>query len=156
VLKPTAVVELVWQDASGSVAAQTLFAPSSLTVSEIDAMASALASISAPLTGCVLLKQRIKYVVVPDEPNVTSGGAPIVHTGAFFFETTEPLPDGIILVHSVKDSIFQSSGPGAGYIVDSTNSDVIAFIDAVLSANCTNPFGDALTSFFSAYLQSRV
>jgi len=156
VLKPTAVVELVWQDASGSTSATTIHAPASATVIEIDATASALASILVPLTGCVLIKQRIRYIWVPDEPVVASGGASILRAGSFFFKTEDDGPIALIVVRAIKDAVLVDSGPTEGYAIDTDNSDVISFEDAVIDGMVTNVFGDDAIELITAYLQSRV
>ena len=155
-LKPVAVVELVWQDETGSTAVTMLHAPSSATYADIDASASALASILASLTGCVLIKQRIKYKSVPDTPVAADEGTAIVRTGLFFFSTGTSTPDTGIVVPSINDGIILETGPTSGYGIDLSNSDVIAFENAVIVANVTNPFGDAVEALFAAYIQSRV
>lgn len=155
-LKPCAVVELIWQDESGSTSATTFFAPSSLTVDAIDAKASAVASILASMTGCVLVRQRIKYINTPVYLPVASGGAPITRTGIFFFSVTPPDPDGIITVPAVRDGIISTVPPTAGYAIDLSHSDVIAFASAVVDSGITSIFGDAFTAIVTAYLQSRV
>ena len=155
-LKPSAVVELVMQDETGSTAAVTLHAPSSATYAEIDASATALASILLPLTGAVLVRQRIKYVAVPDSPVSADNDTAIVRTGLFFFSTGTTTSDTGIMVPAVKDAIISTTEPTAGVGIDLTNSDVIAFEDAVIASGVTNPFGDAIEALFVAYLQSRV
>lgn len=155
-LKPCAVVELIWQDDSGSTSATTFYAPSSATVIEIDASATALASILVPITGCVLVKQRISYKWVPETPSIASGGAPIRYTGVFYFNTSPSTPDGLIMVHSIKDEVISDVEPFAGVSIDRDNSTVIGFVDAILAGAVTNPFGDAFTALVAAYLQSRV
>lgn len=155
-LKPTAVVELIWQDETGSTSSSTINCLSSATYAEIDASASALASIVASMTGCVLVRQRIKYTSVPDSPPVASGSAPITRTGVFYFSVDPPSPDGLLIVHSIREGVITDVEPFAGVGIDRDNSDVVAFRDAVLTAGCTNPFGDAFTALVAAYLQSRV
>lgn len=155
-LKPSAIVELVWQDASGSTTATTLSAPSDLSVADIDASASALASLLIPMTRCSLIKQRIRYKWVPEERPVPAGDTPIHNAGAFFFSTGTATPDTMIAVPSIKDSLFVVAGPGAGVRIDLENADVIALVAAVLDLGGTNPFGDAIELLFAAYLQSRI
>lgn len=155
-LKPSAVVELVWQDETGSTAATTIFASSSLTYAEIDANASALASILVPLTGAVLVKQRVKYVSVPEEPVSAGGSNPITRTGIFFFSTGSSTPDALVSVPALADSVVLDAGPLAGVGIDLSNSDVIAFAIAVLAGGFSNPFADVFDSLFAAYIQSRV
>ena len=155
-LKPTAAVELVWQDETGSTSATTVWASSSSTYDEIDASATALASILASLTGAVLVKQRIKYISVPDEPVIASGGASIKDTGSFFFSVGEDQAIALIVVHAIKDSIILDTGTGAGIVIDDSNIDVIAFIDAVIGSVVANPFGGDVNGFITAYKQSRI
>lgn len=155
-LKPCAIVELVWQDETGSTSATTVFAPSSATVSEIDASATALASILLPLSGAVLVAQRIKYQWVPETPVAAADGSPIVRAGAFFFNTGEDTPMELIMVRAVKEAIISTDEPGAGVSIDTGHSDVIAFLDTVIDGIFTNPFADDIVSFEDAYIQSRV
>lgn len=155
-LKPVAIVELVWQDESGSTASTMLSAPSSATVDNIDAAATAIASIIAPLTGAVLVKIRIKYraQTVPRTEPVDS--TPIARSGVFYFSVDPPSPDGLINVPSIKESVISDVEPFAGVAIDRANSAVISFVDAVLAGGVTNPFGDVFTSLVAAYRQSRL
>lgn len=155
-LKPTAVVELVWQDETGSNASTLVQALSSATVSEIDASVTALASVLTPLTGCVLIKQRIKYISKPEIRPTASNSTPIVRAGAFYFDCQLDTPDAIITIPSIKDSIILTAEPLAGVGIDTTNADVIAFIETVIGVNATNQFGDAITALIAAYRVSRV
>jgi len=156
VLKPSAVVELIWQDETGSTASTTLSAPSSLTVSEIASDAEALGAILASLSDATLIKIRIKYVSAPEVPVAASGSTPITRTGIFFFSTGSSTPDSLVSVPAIKDSIVLDSGPAAGVGIDLSNSDVIAFGGAVVDNGISNPFADLFVSLFAAYIQSRV
>lgn len=155
-LKPSAIVELVWQDETGSTAATTVHFPTSLTVTEIDVSATALASILVSMTGAVLVRQRIKYVAVTDPPVSASGSTSIVRTGAFFFSTGEDTAIADIFIKAVKDAIVETSGVRAGVGIDTTNSDVLSFISAVIDNGVTNVFGEDVSGFIDAYLQSRL
>lgn len=155
-LQVTALVELVWRDGTGSTAVTQLRAPSSLTVAEIDTAASAFVSILAPLTNCVLDKIRIRYLSEYSDPVILTGGSPITRTGIFFFSTGPSTPDSLLSVPAIKDAVVVASGPGAGVQIDLSNSDVIAFADAVVDSGISNPFADVFISLFAAYIQSRV
>lgn len=155
-LKPNAIVQLIWQDETGSTAATQLSCPSSLTVEEIDASAMALASILLPLTGAVLVKMHIKYVSQTVPRTEPANSTPVRRSGVFFFSVDPPAPDGLIFVPSIKESVISDVEPFAGVAIDRDNADVIAFADALLTNNATNVFGDALTALVAAYLQSRV
>jgi len=156
VLRPDAIVELVWRDESGSTAVTTLHAPSSLTVTEIDASATAVASILASLTDCVLIGQRIRYKTAFEPLPTLANSTPITRVGSFFFSTEGDASYAIITIPAIKDAILVESGPTAGYAINLANSDVIAFKDAVTSLPFSNPFADAVVALLAAYLQSRV
>jgi len=156
VLRPNAVVELVWQDETGSTASTMLNVTSSSTVEDIDAAATALASIVLPLTGAVLIKQRIKFKNETVPRTDPADSTPIVRSGVFYFSVDPPSPDGLITVPSIKESVISDVEPFAGVGIDRDNSDIIAFVDAVLAAGVTNVFGDAFTALVAAYRQSRV
>lgn len=155
-LRPSATVELIWQDESGNTATTTLSAPSDLTVSEIDADATALASILLPLSGCILIGTRIRYKSAFEAPVPATGSTPITRTGIFFFSTDGDNSDTLVSVPAIKDSIILSDGVSIGVGIDTMDSDVLAFITAVIDNGISNPFADDITGFVSAYLQSRV
>lgn len=155
-LSPDAVVELVWQDASGSTAVTLLHASSSLTVTEIDANATALASLLVPLTDATLIKQRIKYVNRPAERPVPASDTPIHEQAIFIFTTFDDLPMAVISIPSIKESIMLTDGFGAGFIVDLSLTAVSEFIDDCISLPLCNPFGAESEVILSAYRLSRV
>lgn len=155
-LQVTAVVELVWRDGSGSQAVTQLRAPSSWTVSDIDAFATAAASIFAPLTDCVLVGQRIRYKSALEPVTLPEGGSAITRVAVLFFSPEEDTGYALITIPAAKDSILVASGPTAGYAVDLSNSDVVAFANAVIDNDISNPFADFVTALAAGYLQSRV
>lgn len=155
-LRPNAVVELIWQDETGSRASTMLNVPSSSTYDEIDASASALASILVPLSGASLVATRYKYRFEVNPRVEPENSTPISRSGAFFFSTDADLPDGFINVPSITEGVISGSEPGAGVEIDVGNSDVVAFVASVLTAGLTNPFGDAIAALVAAYRQSRV
>lgn len=155
-LKPCAIVELIWQDASGSRSATTMFAPSSLAVATIDADASALASILVSLTGCTLVAQRIKYVSVSEDRVAPNGLGLISHAGMLFFAIDGSASGGSIVVPAIVDTAFVADGPGAGAVLDLENEDVSSLITATLDSGICNPFGVPFLDCTGGYLQSRL
>lgn len=154
-LKPSARIELIWQDASGDTAMTTLYLPNATPVETLDsAVSSVLPSVSA-LTGCSLIKVNFRYISAPFEPVLVTG-TPITDTGVFFFTTGPTTPDGAIVVHAIDSSILDTEGPRAGYGISIDNPLVVDFADAVLSLPACNPFGDVFEALFVAYKQSRV
>jgi hypothetical protein len=156
VLAINAVVELVWRDETGSTSATVLNTPSSLTVDEIDANATAFASILASLTNAVLVTQRIKYKTAFEVPTPPTSSTPINEGAVFIFATDEVTPMALCFIPAVKDSIMRSSGFGAGFIVDTSLSEVTNFVDACLALPLCSPFADEALALESAYRQSRV
>lgn len=155
-LRSNAVVELVWQDETGSRASTMLNVPSSSTYEDIDAAATALASILVPLSGAILMEQRVKYRSEVNPRVEPENSTPISSSGAFYFSVDPPSPDGLITVPSITEGVISGTEPFAGVAIDVGNSDVVAFVASVIAAGITNPFGDAFTSLVAAYRQSRV
>jgi hypothetical protein len=144
------------QDETGSTAAITLFASSSLEYADIDTALTGVVSIFASLSGATLITQRVRFKWVPDEPVTASGSTPIARTGIFFFSTGVSTPDSLVSIPSLKDSVILTTGPSEGVGIDLFNSDVISFADAIVTSGISNPFADVFTNLFAAYLQSRV
>lgn len=149
------VLELQYVDETGTKAATTVKYPLGTTVAFMDAQAEALASLIAPITGCVLIRQRIIYKAVETPKPVPDTGSTITRQGVFIFITSDDTPDGLVAVPGILDEVISDVEPFAGVSIDITNSDVIAFLDLVLAGSFTNPFGDVLTSLAAAYRQSR-
>jgi len=156
VLRPSATVELLWQDETGSTASMTLSIPSSLTYDEIAADAEALAALVVPLTGAALTGIRVRYRSALGTLIPADDSTPITRVGAFYFDTQPDEPDTIITVPAIKDSIILVDEPMAGVGIDRQNPDVEAFVTAVIGSNLSNPFGDVITALIAAYRVSRV
>lgn len=155
-LLASATVELVWQDETGSTSAVTLPVDTNSTIAQIDASASALASILVPMTGAVLIKQRIKFKAVPETPSVASGSTPIKYTGSFFYDTEDDAAIALVSVPALKEQFVLTDGPCAGICIDVSDSSVIDLFDALSASNAVNIFGDLIIELRSAYVQSRV
>ncbi len=148
--------ELIYQDESGSTAALTVSFPIGSTVAEALDAATALGASVASLTGAVLVRLRIKYTYTRDELTTPDVGASITRRGIFIFTTDEVTPLCLIEIPGIKDSLFVTSGFGAGFIIDDSNTDVIAFVAQMIALPACNPFGDEALALDVAYLQSRV
>jgi hypothetical protein len=156
VLKPTATIELVYMDETGSTSAVVVNVPSTSSIATMDAQASALASLIAPMTDCVLVKIRYCYrsIILADISD--AGSSPIRVAGVFYFSTGDIPPLGFVTVPSFKDTLLETSGTGEGVLIDTTNGDVMSFIVGLLDINASNVFGDVFASLVAAYRQSRV
>lgn len=125
-------------------------------VSAIDASALALASLIAPLTGAVLVRQRIIYKSVAVPRLAAIEGSAVRKQGAFIFEDDAGTHNCIATVPAIVESAIMSTGPGAGVLIDQSNADIIAFVETYLGGIWTNPFADDMSVLVAAYLQSRV
>lgn len=143
--------ELVYQDASGGTASVSVHFTPGTTVAQGDASLQGLASLLASMTDAVLVRYRIIYRD-KQPPGLALPGAPVVRSGAFLFAVDPPSPSGIITIPGIKSDVFLTDGPQAGYVIDASNSAVIAFVDGILAINATNPFGDALTALIIGQL----
>lgn len=155
-LVPTALVELVYSDGSGSNGALTLHTSAAHTVAEIASEALALGAIVASITGCVLVRLRIKYTVRIDDSPPAAIGSSVKRRAVLFLNTTDTTPLALVEILSPLDSIFLTLGPSAGYEIDASNADVTAFVVELIAEGATNVFGDAISSYNAGYLQSRV
>jgi hypothetical protein len=149
------VLELQYVDATGTKGATTVKYPLGTTVAVMDAQASALASLIAPITGCVLIRQRIIYKAVADPRDVPDTGSTVKSQGVFFFSTGDDTPYEVVGVPGIDEEVISDVEPFSGVSIDVTNSDVIAVLDVVLAGIYSNPFGDDIASLVTAYRQSR-
>lgn len=149
------MLELQYVDETGTKGAVAVKYPLGTTVAFMDAQASALASLIAPITGCSLIRQRIIYKAVVEPREVPDTGSIVHNVGAFLFFTGVDTPMEIVTVPGILDSVLKTSGPTAGYEIDESNSDIEAFLDLVEMGFYTNPFGDDVIQLQAAYRQSR-
>lgn len=155
-LRPTATVELIWQDESGDTSATVFNVPIGYTAEQAFNAADVALNACSALTGASIVSIRVRYKWVAPERLSASGSTPIVETGVFFFSTGPSTADGGIVVHAINPAIVLDDGNSAGVGIDLENADVQAFATAVISLPASNPFGDAFVSLFAAYKQSRV
>jgi hypothetical protein len=149
------VLELQYVDASGTKGAVTVKFPLGTTVAVIDAQASVLASLIAPITGCVLIRQRIIYKTVEVPRADADTGSSIYRAGVFFFDCGDDNPLELLSIPGILDETLVTDGPTAGYAIDLSNSDVDAFVTIVTDGIYINQFGDDITAVHAAYVQSR-
>jgi len=156
VLRPVATLELVYMDERGSTGATVVNIPASSSIEVGDAQATALASLIAPMTDCTLVKYRVSWRVVIEDPGIAGSSAAIVNTGVFIFSDFDGGNLGLITIPAIKDEIVETSGNGAGVAIDQENEAVLDFVAQVIDMNASNPFGDIFYRLETAYRQSRV
>lgn len=149
------MLELQYVDETGTKGTTTVKYPLGTTVAVIDASATALASLIAPLTGCALIRQRIIFKAVQEPRDVPDTGSLIHNAGVFFFSNGELQPMTIVSVPGILESVLKTTGVTAGYEIDDTNGDVSAFLVLVEDGIYTNPFGDDVIQLEAAFRESR-
>lgn len=155
-LRPTATIELIYTDETGSSSVVQVNVPVSTSIATMDATATALASLIAPMTDASLTKIRFKFKFEVDTPITDAGSNPITVCGVFFCECGVDAPMEVLMLPGIKTSLLIHTGPTSEYAIDLTASDVIALEDGLIAENACNPFGDVITSIETAYRQSRV
>ena len=129
--------------------------PLDTAVAVMDAQASVLASLIAPITGCALIRQRIIYKAMAIPKPDADTGSYIFRSGMFIFSNGDGNPLTLASVPGILESLLVTSGWDAGYKVDDTNGDVEAFLTLVEDGIYTNQFADDIVQLEVAYLQSR-
>ena len=155
-LRPTATIELIYTDETGSTSAVQVNVPVSSTITILDANATALASLIAPITDAVLTKVRYKFKAVLDGDISDAGSNPIAVAGVIFMADVDETHIGLINIPAIKDILIQSSGNGAGVLLDTGNTLLTDLVEALAEINVSTPMGDALDHLLTAYRQSRV
>jgi len=73
----------------------------------------------------------------------------------FVFSCADPDSYAVIVLPAVRQDLLVIAGAGAGVLIDQSNSDVIAFRDAMIAGVWSNPFGVQLTALEAAFYQWR-
>jgi len=149
------ILELQYQDETGSKGAVTMHLDEDTTVAEGDANAVALASLLASITSCTLVRQRIIYKAVAVPRSEPSAGSSIHRSGAFFFESESGDNVALVTVPGILNETLSTEGPSAGVLIDTENEAVAAFISLYTSLGLTDPFGVVCDELLAAYRQSR-
>jgi hypothetical protein len=126
------------------------------TVTDADAAATALASVVLPVTGCVLVRQRVVYKFVAETPEAAAAGSTIKRSGVFIFDCVDDEHQALIEIPGILDSVLVVTEPGVGVLIDTSNADVAAVIEELVAEGVCDPFGNEIASLAAAYRQSRV
>lgn len=146
---------LTWLDGTGSTAEMRVTIGSALPVATIETAATSLVAAVSAITDAVFVQQEIVYNFVPASGVTVPPGASILDTGVFIFENASVPSVGLVEVHSIKDDLLVTIGPGAGVLIDMSDSRVTAFVGALDDAGACNPFAHLLGDLVTAYKQSR-
>lgn len=149
------ILELQYLDASGSKGTVLMKAPLGTAYEDMDVSAEVLTSIIAPITGAVLIRQRVIFKAIAVPRAAADDSSPILRSGMFFFENDDGTHQTVLQVPSLLDSVLETTEPGAGVLIDTSNSDVVSFVSAALELPIVDPFGNMMASLITAYRQSR-
>ena len=149
-------LELVFQDESGSIGAVTFHLKAGSTVADADVALTSVASVLLPLTNAVLIRTRVTYRKVTLVPGAAASGSSIKRAGIFILNTVDDTHLCLINIPSIAPVYIVTTGTGSGILIDTANSDVTAFVDALVTNGTVDPFSVATTSLLTAYRQSRI
>ena len=149
-------LELILMDESGSTAATIVNVPIGTSVEDTAAAATALAAVVLPVSGCVLVRQRIIYKRISEETTTAAVGSSIKRCGVFIFEDETEENDNLVQVPGIIDDVIVTTEPGAGILIDTDNAAIVAFLSAIADAGFVNPFAVVCGTLVAAYRQSRV
>lgn len=149
------MLELQYVDETGTVGATTVKYAIDTTYAVLEGEATAFASLIAPITGCKLSRVRIIYKAVAEPRDTPMIGSIVKRQGVFIFEDGTGGNQTLFAVPGFDESKLVASGAGSGVLIDTTDSDVSALIDAFTASGMVNPFGVECAAIIAAYLQSR-
>jgi hypothetical protein len=148
------VVEFVLTDRSGSTAFCRFNLPIGTSETVAHAEASALRTRLLAITGCAISRQSIIYTAVPISQYAPAAGSDATSIGLFIWGTAMPDVFGSTSVPGLLSSkLVAPPDPLADVAIDTNDTDIAAFITAILDGIYTNQFGDDLTTLEAAYLQ---
>lgn len=142
-------------DASGSLGSMQIRMKSGTTAAAAQAAAAVLRAHLAPLSGAVIVQESIRFSFVAS-PNPTPSGATLMpHMGAFIFNCADADTYAMLAIPAFKSEYVETTGAGAGVLIDQTNSDVSNAITTIIDSIACNPFGSDIVSIAATYLQWR-
>jgi len=144
-----------WRDGSGSSAEVRVTINAALPVATIEAAATSFVAAVSSLTDAVFVSQEIVYNFVPEEGVSAAMGESILETGVFIFENADVPSVGLVEVHSIMSDLLETTGVGAGVLIDMSDSRVTGFVTTLDDVGACNPFADDLGDLVTAYKQSR-
>jgi hypothetical protein len=156
VLAQLPTIELTWLDGSGSTAECRLTINAQLPVAEIESAAIGLVAALSGITDAVLIRQDITYRFVQESAVYGADTSDKFRAGVFIFDCLGVGELGLIQIPSLRDELFVTNGHGAGVLIDTSDGDVVTFINLATDGNYSNPFASILGVMSAAYRQSRV
>lgn len=123
-------------------------------LSDIESAAATIRSLIAGCSDAVFVRQSVVFSAVESPRPDAIGGAESSRVGSLIFSCdTDELY--IAEIHGLKDEFLVTTGPGAGILIDQTNTTIASLVDELISGIWSNPFAFDLAELESAYLQIR-
>lgn len=119
------------------------------------AAAAGLRGVLDALTACTLVRQSVTYQLVETIAPTPAAGALASRVGVFIFTTSAADQYAVVEVPGLLDSFLQTTGPGAGLLINQIAPAVQALVVQLLAGVWCNPFGYQLVALEAAFLQIR-
>lgn len=148
-------VRLSLLDASGSAAGVNAWMRSGTTVAAGASGAEQLAAAVANLSGASIRSFHLVYRGAEAPAPAPSGPNQVAGAGVFVFSCTGSDQYAIVVLPAIAGDLLLAAGPGRGILVDTTNADVITFVEAMIGIGYCNPFGYPIAALETAFLQWR-
>ncbi len=141
-------------DASGSIGNMSLWLKDGVDVAAAQSAAATLRGLVAVATGAVFVRQAIVFSWIELSAPAPIAGADNSRVGGLIFSCDTGELE-IAELHGIKDETIMTTGPGAGLLLDRTNTAIVGLVDELIAGIWCNPFGFDLLALESAYLQIR-
>jgi hypothetical protein len=104
------------------------------------------------ISDCIAVRASVTYrtVYLPiDTPGIGARGK---DEGVFALKTAED-NSAVVSVPGIRRTKLTTSGCLAGFLLDLSDSDISAFIAALIGGDWRDPFGEAIEEAISAYIR---
>jgi hypothetical protein len=141
-------------DSSDSIGNMSVWLADGVDLDAAVAAGATFRGLVAPCTDAVFVRQSVVYSAVVSPRPIAPTGADSSRVGGLIFSCDTGELD-IIELHGIKDEMLMTTGPGAGLLIDRTNTAIVALVNELISGLWCNPFGYDVLALESAYLQIR-
>lgn len=148
-------IRLSLLDASDSTAGVQSCIRSGSTVADGEGALITFTDVIGALSDASIVYRYLIYCGVEDPQPAPPGAAPAAGAGVFVFSCEEPDAYAMVEVPGIRSDLLLSAGPGAGVLIDTTASDVVSFVNTLITGIFCNPFGVQLAALESAFYQWR-
>lgn len=142
-------------DESTTRATMRLTIKPSTTLSTAQTICSSTRSLIENMTDCAIDRQSVVFPFLADAPGIPATGANNHKTGIFIFATTDIAQLAVLELPGITEACILTTGPTAGIGIDVLNTDVAAFIDAMVNGLYMNMFGYDITELLAAFVEIR-